>query len=66
MTFGLNTFSNKNVTYEIGDLNNIEHQKNFLNWKPILSEVESYVCWILSLQFDRNNPNMKKVLNYFK
>lgn len=66
MTYGINTFSNKGITYEIDDLDNIEKQKNFLNWKADENRIEEYICWLLSLQFDRNNPNMKKVLEYFK
>lgn len=66
MTYGLNTFSGKGVTYEINDIKDIEKQKDFVNWQPNETTIEEYICWILSLQFDRRNPNMKKVLEYFK
>ena len=66
MTYGLNTFSGKGVTYEINDIKDIEKQKAFIDWQPNENIIEEYVCWILSLQFDRRNPNMKKVLEYFK
>tara|TARA_R110001592_G_scaffold282833_1_gene550638 strand:+ start:3566 stop:4564 length:999 start_codon:yes stop_codon:yes gene_type:complete len=66
MTYGLNIFSNKGVTYEINDATDLQHQRNFISWKPDLNKIDSYVCWLLGLQFDSSNPNMTKVLNYFK
>ena len=66
MTYGLNIFSNKGVTYEINDATDLQHQRNFISWKPDLNKTDSYVCWLLGLQFDSSNPNMTKVLNYFK
>tara|TARA_R110000803_G_scaffold63613_3_gene124313 strand:- start:2357 stop:3355 length:999 start_codon:yes stop_codon:yes gene_type:complete len=66
MTYGLNIFSNKGVTYEINDATDLQHQRNFISWKPDLNKIDSYVCWLLGLQFDSSNPNMAKVLNYFK
>ena len=66
MTYGSNTFSNKGVTYEIKDITDIQYQRNFLLWKPNLDKIDSYICWLLGLQFNSSNPNMEKVLKYFK
>jgi hypothetical protein len=66
MTYGKNNFSNKGVTYEVNDVNDISFQRNFLNYKPDLDHIEQYLCYLLSLQFDSTNPNMKKVLRHFK
>jgi len=66
MTYGKNNFSSKGVTYEVKDVSDISFQRNFLNYKPDIDHVEKYLCYLLSIQFDSTNPNMKKVLKYLK
>ena len=66
MTYGKNNFYGKGVTYEVHDPSDSTYQRDFLRYEPNADHIEKYLCYLLSLQFDSTNPNMKKVLKHFK
>ncbi len=65
MTYGINYFSNKGVTYEVTS-ENIEEQRNFLNYKINESNINKYLTSLLNLQFNSGNPDIIKTLKYFE
>lgn len=66
MTYGKNNFYGKGVTYEVKDINDLKYQYSFLEYQPNKKDIENYLCYLLSLQFDSTEPNMKKALMYFR
>lgn len=65
MTYGINNFYDKGVTYCIKDVNDIEYQKNFLDYTVDIESIDNYINYLLSLQFSKNNPDMNKANKYF-
>ena len=50
MTYGRGVFSNKEITLEITDLNDIETQLKFLTYTPDKNDIDTYLCYLLSRQ----------------
>jgi hypothetical protein len=65
MTYGINYFSNKGVTYEVSNISDLEYQKKFLSFNPNANKVESYITMLLDLQLTRNNFTLNKVQSFF-
>ena len=43
-----------------------ECQKDFIKFSPNLVKTQNYINFLLSKQFDRENPNIQKALTYFQ
>jgi hypothetical protein len=61
MTYGINNFSNKGITYEIKDISDIKYQHNFFNFKPDYHEIEKYLSLILNVQYNRSTFDINKI-----
>ena len=66
MTYGINNFYDKGVTYTIKNIEDINYQKDFLYYLPDKERCKNYINFLLSKQFKKDSPNMKKALKYFK
>jgi hypothetical protein len=66
MTYGKNNFYGKGITYEIKDIKDTDYQKEFLNYSPNVEKCKNYINFLLSKQFDKENPNIQKALTYFQ
>jgi len=66
MTYGINNFYDKGVTYTIKDIKDINYQKDFLQYSPNRKQCKNYINFLLSKQFKKDNPDMKTAITYFK
>jgi hypothetical protein len=66
MTYGINYFSNKNVTYEVKNISDEKYQRDFLNFKPDINKIDRYITLLLNIQFNRSSFNINKIYNFFK
>lgn len=66
MTYGINNFYDKGVTYTVKNIKDIDYQKEFLNYSPNLEKCRNYINFLLSKQFNKENPNIQKALAYFQ
>lgn len=66
MTYGINNFYDKGVTYTVKNIKDIDHQKEFLNYSPNIEKCRNYINFLLSKQFNKENPNIQKALAYFQ
>ena len=66
MTYGINNFYDKGVTYTIKNINDTNYQQKFSEYSPDLNKVKNYINFLLSKQFNKENPNILKALTYFQ
>jgi len=66
MTYGINNFYDKGVTYTIKNISDTDHQQKFLEYSPDLIKVKNYINFLLFKQFNKENPNISKALTYFQ